>query len=68
LLQRAGAAMTMTMSEHDGTSGEVGQETDDWQEEGGWFEAFKRRSAVPIGVIGLFAWFALLWFMFGDVL
>ncbi|MDF0541585.1 hypothetical protein PX699_04485 [Sphingobium sp. H39-3-25] len=56
------------MSEHDGTSGKSGQDTGDWQEEGGWFEAFKRRSAVPIGVIGLFAWFALLWFMFGDVL
>jgi hypothetical protein len=26
------------------------------------------RSGVLIGVIGLVAWFAMLWFMFGDVL
>ncbi|WP_336966027.1 hypothetical protein [Sphingobium aquiterrae] len=37
-------------------------------EEDGWMEAVKRRAAVPIGIVGLLAWFALLWFMFGDVL
>ncbi len=33
--------------------------------EPGWL---RRNLSVIIGVIGLFAWFAMLWFMFGDVL
>lgn len=28
----------------------------------------RERLGVVIGIIGLFAWFALVWFMFGDVL
>lgn len=32
---------------------------------GNWL---RERSGVVIGIVGLFAWFALLWFMFGDVL
>lgn len=38
------------------------------QDRKGWFGALSRHSGVVVGVIGLFAWFALLWFMFGDVL
>jgi len=30
--------------------------------------ALRARSGVLLGVIGLAAWIALLWFMFGDVL
>ena len=33
--------------------------------EPGWLRS---NLSVIIGVIGLFAWFAMLWFMFGDVL
>ncbi len=35
---------------------------------GGRVNWLRERSGVVIGIIGLFAWFALLWFMFGDVL
>jgi len=31
-------------------------------------EALRKRAGLLLGVIGLAAWFALLWFMFGDVL
>lgn len=31
----------------------------------GWM---RERLGVMVGVIGLVAWFAMLWFMFGDVL
>ncbi len=34
----------------------------------GLFAVIRARSAVLIGVVGLAAWIALLWFMFGDVL
>lgn len=34
-------------------------------EKPGWIRA---RLHIIIGVAGLFAWFAMLWFMFGDVL
>lgn len=30
--------------------------------------ALRARSGVVIGLVGLVAWFALLWAMFGDVL
>ncbi len=30
--------------------------------------ALRNRAGVIIGIIGLFAWFGLVWAMFGDVL
>ncbi len=33
-----------------------------------WREALRSRSGVLLGIAGLIAWFAMLWFMFGDVL
>jgi hypothetical protein len=33
-----------------------------------WRDRFGAHSATIIGVCGLAAWFAMLWFMFGDVL
>jgi hypothetical protein len=40
----------------------------DDEKTGGRGNWLRERSGVIIGVIGLFAWFALLWFMFGEVL
>ncbi|WP_255210209.1 hypothetical protein [Sphingobium cloacae] len=34
----------------------------------GLLSALRARSGVLLGIIGLAAWIALLWFMFGDVL
>ena len=38
---------------------------DDEDDKPGWIRA---RLHIIIGVAGLFSWFAMLWFMFGDVL
>lgn len=38
------------------------------EEAGGLIAFFQARSGVMLGVVGLAAWLALLWFMFGDVL
>lgn len=35
---------------------------------GGVMAAIRDRAGVLMGLVGLLAWFALLWFMFGDVL
>ncbi len=37
-------------------------------EQGGLRSAIRARSGVILGGVGLVAWLALLWFMFGDVL
>lgn len=34
----------------------------------GLAQRLRERLSIIIGVVGLFAWFAMLWFMFGDVL
>ncbi len=34
----------------------------------GLWPAIRARSGVILGSVGLFAWLALIWFMFGDVL
>jgi len=34
----------------------------------GLIAGLRARSAVLLGIVGLAAWMALLWFMFGDVL
>ena len=41
---------------------------DDDEQAGGLWPALQARSGVIIGMVGLVAWLALLWFMFGDVL
>jgi hypothetical protein len=41
---------------------------DDGDEGGSLAEAIRSRSGVLLGVVGLAAWLALVWFMFGDVL
>ncbi|ANI78872.1 MULTISPECIES: hypothetical protein [Sphingobium] len=41
---------------------------DEWTEGGGLAHAIRARSGVILGVVGLAAWIALVWFMFGDVL
>ncbi|WP_370171581.1 hypothetical protein [Sphingobium abikonense] len=41
---------------------------DDDNEAGGPWAAIQARSGVIIAAVGLAAWVALLWFMFGDVL
>lgn len=35
---------------------------------GGLLDAIRSRLGPLLGLIGLIAWLALLWFMFGDVL
>ncbi len=40
----------------------------DMEETRGLIAAIRERSGVILGAIGLVAWIALLWFMFGDVL
>jgi hypothetical protein len=40
----------------------------DWSEGSGLAHAIRSRSGVILGLIGLVAWIALVWFMFGDVL
>lgn len=42
--------------------------TDEDEETGGLVAMLRARSGAIIGVIGLLAWCALLWGMFGDVL
>ncbi|WP_293980026.1 hypothetical protein [Sphingobium sp.] len=37
-------------------------------EQGGLWPAIRARFGIIIGVVGLIAWLALIWFMFGDVL
>jgi hypothetical protein len=37
----------------------------EYDDKPGWFRA---RLHIIIGIAGLLAWFAMLWFMFGDVL
>lgn len=37
-------------------------------EPSGPLAALRARAGVIVGVVGLVAWLALLWFMFGDVL
>ncbi|EQA97827.1 hypothetical protein FHS51_000170 [Sphingobium wenxiniae] len=34
----------------------------------GLIAGLRARSSVLLGIVGLAAWMALLWFMFGDVL
>jgi hypothetical protein len=41
---------------------------DDEQEPGGLIHMMREKAGVIIGVTGLIAWLAMLWFMFGDVL
>ncbi|WP_268746871.1 hypothetical protein [Sphingobium sp. C100] len=41
---------------------------DDESEARGLWTAIQARSGVIIATVGLIAWLALLWFMFGDVL
>jgi len=41
---------------------------EDDTERRGLAAVWHRHSGVIIGVIGLIAWLAMLWFMFGDVL
>jgi len=41
---------------------------DEGEEEPGTTRWLRERLHIIIGVAGLFAWFAMLWFMFGDVL
>ncbi|WP_281061189.1 hypothetical protein [Sphingobium sp. Sx8-8] len=38
------------------------------EEDRGLLAAIRARSGVIVGVVGLAAWLALIWFMFGDVL
>ena len=38
------------------------------EEPGGALAAMRARSGVILGMVGLAAWLALIWFMFGDVL
>ena len=41
---------------------------EDEEEAGGTLAAIRARSGVILGILGLAAWLALIWFMFGDVL
>ena len=41
---------------------------DDDDEPTGLWPAIRARSGVILGAVGLVAWLALIWFMFGDVL
>ena len=41
---------------------------DDDDEPRGLWPAIRARSGVIIGVVGLIAWIAMVWAMFGDVL
>ena len=41
---------------------------DDEQERDSLWSAILARSGVILGAVGLVAWLALIWFMFGDVL
>ncbi|WIW87059.1 MULTISPECIES: hypothetical protein [unclassified Sphingobium] len=41
---------------------------DDEDEPRGLWPAIRARSGVILGAIGLAAWIAMVWFMFGDVL
>lgn len=41
---------------------------DDDDEATGLWPAIRARSGVILGAVGLVAWLALIWFMFGDVL
>ena len=40
----------------------------DEDEARGLWPAIRARSGVILGAVGLVAWLALIWFMFGDVL
>lgn len=42
-------------------------DSEDDEPRGAW-AAIQARSGVILGVIGLFAWLAMVWFMFADVL
>jgi hypothetical protein len=35
---------------------------------GNWRDGLRNRSGWIIGIVGLLAWFGMLWGMFGDVL
>lgn len=41
---------------------------DDHHQPVGLIDAIRNKAAVIIGIVGLLAWLALLWLMFGDVL
>ncbi|WP_375196682.1 hypothetical protein [Sphingobium sp.] len=41
---------------------------EDSEEAVGLIAAIRARSGVILGAVGLVAWLALIWFMFGDVL
>ncbi|WP_255325598.1 MULTISPECIES: hypothetical protein [Sphingobium] len=41
---------------------------EDEEEARGPIAAIRARSGVLLGAVGLVAWLALIWFMFGDVL
>jgi len=41
---------------------------EDEEEAGGTLAAIRARSGVILGILGLAAWLALIWFMFGDEL
>jgi len=41
---------------------------EDEEEASGALAAIRARSGVILGILGLAAWLALIWFMFGDVL
>ncbi|MEC3911124.1 hypothetical protein U5A82_11785 [Sphingobium sp. CR2-8] len=43
-------------------------DSDDNDEHRGLWSAIRERSGVILGVVGLVAWCAMIWFMFGDVL
>lgn len=43
-------------------------EYDAEDEQRGLWHATRARSGVILGAVGLIAWLALIWFMFGDVL
>ena len=44
------------------------QMDDDDDDARGFWPAIRARSGVIFGIVGLFAWFALVWFVVGDVL
>ncbi|MBB4642629.1 hypothetical protein [Rhizorhapis suberifaciens] len=41
---------------------------DNEQEPVGFVDAIRNKAAIIVGILGLMAWMALLWLMFGDVL